>query len=157
MEALEDRLGDEELAVLVVEWAPHLVVIDAPLGRPPRGRGFRRVEREAMRLGARLLPHGLPGVSALAGRGVKLARRLEAYSIVAETHPRSALRVAGCSSPAALFGLLGVEAPPRGRHTLDAAVAAAAGALLSLGGALLLPGERWGFILPLPGLCEERT
>ena len=156
MEALEARLDDDEIVDLLASWGPHVVAMDAPLGRPPGGKGFRRVERAAMRLGARLLPHGLVGVAELARRGVELAERLDAFTIVLETHPASVARVAGCSPPARLLALLGAARHPRGRHAFDAAVAAAAAALLSLGGAAILPGERWGFVLPLPGLCEKR-
>ncbi len=152
-ECFEDRLDDEGLVEMLLGYGVHASAIDAPLG--VAGRGFRRVEREAMRLGARLLPHGIPGVRRLAGRGIRLASLLSAFLEVFETHPYSVVRVSGCRQAGRMLALLKLEAPRCGRHAVDALLAAVPLLLLARGEAVILAGERYGFILPRPGLCKS--
>ncbi len=147
--------GVDDIASLIISHAPSLVVIDAPLAPPPRGHGFRLAELAAMRLGARLLPLTLPSMQALLRRGVRLRQLLGVVAEVAETHPRSALRVSGCGA-AELLKLLGIEAPPgAGKDEVDALLAAAVGAGLIEGYTVSLGPDTF-LLLPQPGLCRQR-
>ncbi len=150
------------VAEYVMSHVPHMVVIDAPLSLPERG-GFRRAERWAMRmLSARLLPLTLASMRLLASTGAELRQRLQ-WTTVVETHPSSAARLAGAADAEAFLECLGLSPGlPRGmprskrRHVVDAVVAAAVGALLARGEALLY-GDDAVFVFPRPGLCAVTT
>ncbi len=154
---VEARFSDEELLeLLTLHGPPAAVVFDAPLWGGDAVEGFRPVERLVLRLGGRLLPSKLPSMVKLARRGLRLAARVSVFSEVFETHPRSFLRIGGCSVDA-LATVLGVGVQVLrgcGRHSLDAFAAAAAAALLGAGLVYVLPGERFGFLVPRRGLCR---
>ncbi|NOZ88865.1 MAG: hypothetical protein GXO15_02970 [Crenarchaeota archaeon] len=154
----EARFSDEELLeLLTLHGPPAAVVFDAPLWGGEAVDGFRPVERLVLRLGGRLLPLKLASMRALARRGLRLAARVKVFSEVFETHPRSFLRIGGCGVDA-VARRLGVDAAALrgcGRHSLDAFAAAAAAALLRSGLVYVLAGERFGFLVPLRGLCTR--
>ncbi len=95
--------------------------VDAPLSPPYRG--FRDCERKALRLGARLLPGGAPGMRALASIGYSVRQLYyESGTPVYETHPASFAKASG-APPRPPDGCCSVHE----WHSLLAAVAAAAG------------------------------
>lgn len=93
--------GFHSLSPGSLQVVPHIIRgsciagIDAPLHRPYRG--FREVERRAMKLyGARLLPGGMRSMQALSGLGLALASLLSETGIEpVETHPYSASSLSG--------------------------------------------------------------
>jgi predicted nuclease with RNAse H fold len=126
---LEEVFGDEDVVDPVIRYRVGLVVVDAPLSFPPRGRGFRDVERIAMTRGARFLPLTMSSMTMLAERAIRLKRVLEATGIIViETHPSSSLKISGCSF-SQLLEELNVSLPrrPRSRHEQDAVIAAITG------------------------------
>ncbi len=87
----------DQLVDYVALCSPSLVAVDAPLSMPKEGH-LREVERDARRLGLRLLPPLLGGMRALTLIGIALRRSLESVGIrVVEVHPSSTLRLAGVS------------------------------------------------------------
>ncbi|BEP18615.1 hypothetical protein PYJP_19670 [Pyrofollis japonicus] len=126
---LEEVFSDEDVVDPIMHHRVGLVVVDAPLSFPPRGRGFRDVERMAMAKGARFLPLTMRSMIMLAERAIRLKRMLEvAGIIVVETHPSSSLKISGCSF-SQLLEELNVSLPrrPRSRHEEDAIIAALTG------------------------------
>jgi predicted nuclease with RNAse H fold len=161
--AVEDYLLTRSLVDIeefVLESRPHVAVVDAPLRTAPAGQGFRSIERWAARkLGARFLPLTLASMRLLAEAGEELRRRLSWLDLY-ETHPSSAARIAGAPSVEEFLRCIGVSMSsfaslPRTklRHVLDAAVAAAVGALIRRGAAVLNGAEGDALALPKPGLC----
>jgi len=157
MAIIELRMVREAAGVrrFVKRWAPHIVVVDAPLGLPRYG-GFREAERWAMRyLGARLLPLTLRPMRMLAEAAARLRRELP-WADIMETHPASSVRIAGASDAAELIACLGVAIPGIGlanKDLVDAAVAAVTGALIAHGEAVLY-GSDTALVFPRPGLCR---
>lgn len=95
--ALGEAVADDALVAAVLDHAPDVVAIDAPL-TPPDGRTGAYWDREAevalRRAGHRVIAPGLMG--ALTFRGAALAARFRAAGVtVIETHPRSALELFG--------------------------------------------------------------
>ncbi len=88
------EMGTDLLIDYVMSCSPSLVAIDAPLSMPKEGL-LREVEKEAFRLGLRLLPPLLGGMRALTLIGMAVRRSLEGSGIkVVEVHPSSTLRLA---------------------------------------------------------------
>ncbi len=87
-------MGTELLVSYIAACSPTLVAIDAPLSVPSKG-ALRQVEREARRLGLRLLPPLMGAMRELTSIGVSIRRVLEGRGIrVIEVHPSSTLRLA---------------------------------------------------------------
>ncbi len=120
---------DDEILDVVASTDSSIVVIDAPLSFPPRGLAFRKVELEAIRRGARLLPLTMPAMRVLVERAVRLAARLRRLRVsIYETHPWSALRLSGCSFHE-LLERLRIASIEGGlsKHERDAVIAALVG------------------------------
>ena len=120
---------DDEILDVVASTNSSVVVIDAPLSFPPRGAAFRKVELEAIRRGARLLPLTMPAMRILVERAIGLAARLRRLEVsVYETHPWSALRLSGCSFHE-LLERLRIASIGEGlsKHERDAVIAALVG------------------------------
>jgi predicted nuclease with RNAse H fold len=144
----------EDAAAFAEKWMPQLVVVDAPLGLPRGGRGFRDAEYWAIRvLGARLLPLTLPSMRKLAEAGMQLRCMLDWVDVL-ETHPASVVRVAGAGSRLGFLACVGLRGLERleVRDLVDAAIAAVTGALLHVGGALVYNDDA-ALVFPSPGLC----
>ncbi len=120
---------DDEVLDVVASTDSSIVVIDAPLSFPPRGAAFRKVELEAIRRGARLLPLTMPAMRMLVERAIELAARLRQLGVsVYETHPWSALRLSGCSLRVLLERLRVTNIEKRlSKHERDAIIAALVG------------------------------
>jgi len=150
------------LAMKIAEYAPHLVVVDAPLSRPPPGAGFRPAELQVLRLGGRLLPLTLRSMSLLLERALALKKCVESYAEVVETHPSSLLKISGCSIEELLLiaslsshGNCPVEPARLSRDIRDALLASIVGVGLSKGFSIVV-GDSYctRFVLLKPGLCR---
>ncbi|MEM1622563.1 MAG: hypothetical protein QW780_00685 [Sulfolobales archaeon] len=99
--------SDEEIVNNILADRVRLVSIDSPLAREPV---FRRIDREAIRRGFRVLPPSLGYMRKLTLRGWTLYERLSKEGVeVIETHPRSALISSGLSDCFALAERLGLN------------------------------------------------
>jgi len=126
---IEHVYSDDEIVGIVTATSSSIVVIDAPLSFPPRGAAFRKVELEAIKRGARLLPLTMPTMRALIKRALGIATSLQRLGVsVYETHPWSALRLSGCSFRELLERLGIANIGKRlSRHERDAVIAALVG------------------------------
>ncbi len=118
-------LGFREAAWLTVSAGIAAAAVDSPLSHATL-RAWRLVDLVGRRLGLRLLPPGWRGMRRLVDAALYYTSvALNAGVVVIETHPSSAVRVAGCRDAAELvekcYGAVLDE--PRGRDELDAAVA----------------------------------
>ncbi len=152
------------LAMKIAEYVPHLVVVDAPLSRPPRGAGFRPAELQVLRLGGRLLPLTLRSMSLLLERALALKKYVESYAEVVETHPSSLLEISGCSIEELIsivslssHGNCIIELDKLPRDIRDALLASIVGVGLSKGFSMVMGDNYYTrFILFKPGLCRSR-
>ncbi len=147
----------EDVTAYVNQYCPHIVAIDAPLSLPRGAKGFREAERWAMKtLGARFLPLTFTSMRRLAYTGISLYSHIVPCSVVVETHPSSALRIAGADTTAQFLKCVGLHPLHENlpRDIVDAIIAAATAALIHRGEALLY-GSDAVFIFPLPGLCRR--
>ena len=147
----------DDAATFINHHCPHVVAIDAPLSLPGGANVFREAERWAMKaLGARFLPLTFTSMTRLAYTGISLRRQVAPCSMVAETHPSSAIKIAGAETATHFLECLGLQPVPENvpRDVVDAIIAAATAALIHRGGALLY-GSDAVFIFPLPGLCRR--
>jgi len=139
---------DEELIEKTTSISPRIIVIDAPLslGNVDE-KGFRPLDRCALRLGARLLPLKTPGMMQLAMRGAMLAKRLAVRGfLVLETHPSSAARILGYRSTVELVKYIAGKELSRG--AADAVVAGMVGLLFDKGEVVTCEGNP-PLVLPL--------
>lgn len=149
------------LAKKIAGFTPHLVVVDAPLSRPPVGVGFRPAELEVIRLGGRLLPLTLHTMLLLLERALALRKHVEVFAEILETHPSSLLRISGCSINELLEAIMlhddsnCVDMALNKRDTRDALLASIAGVGLSKGLSILI-GDYYGtrFVVLKPQLCR---
>ena len=111
---------------LLLEYRVSTVVVDAPFSPPQEGKWFREVEREFLKIGARLLPAAKGPMRKLAERAKKLVDILESRGFsVYETHPYSVLRITGLSLQD-LLEILRVKlhtTQPLSKHKVDALIA----------------------------------
>ena len=125
---------DEEILENTVKNKPVLIAIDAPLSLPKKDMLFRKVDREMIRKGYRVLPPNLPAMKKLALRAIKLNKLIaeKNYKTI-EVHPtstRKALQMPpkdwrAIQETLITRGLKGeIETRPLATHEIDAATAA---------------------------------
>lgn len=86
----EKQIFDE-----VVSWKPSIVSIDAPLGKPVRGK-MRLCERQLVKMGIRVFPCMFAGMKTLTERGIRLAEKIRGFGFqVIESYPGSAQDILG--------------------------------------------------------------
>ena len=145
--------GDvERIASHIINYAPHIVVVDSPLTCPD-DKPFRDTERLLIRLGARLLPLTIHSMRRLCRRGMSLYKLLKGVTEVYETHPWSSLRLSGCST-GLILRLLGLDSgkAPRNKDERDALIAAITGAGLRWGLSWIVGGDA-SFVVLAVNLC----
>lgn len=141
---------DDELIEKSINISPRIIVIDAPLSLDNvDDKGFRPLDRCALKLGARLLPLKTSGMKLLAMRGAMLARQLAGRGfLVLETHPFSVARLLGYKSTVELTrGLVGKDLS---KGEADSVVAGLMGFLFDQGSSLICEGD-YLFVLPSKG------
>jgi len=149
---------DDEIVEAALLHSPLCIAIDAPLSHSLVGRGFRACDREAMRLGLRLLPAVSGPMRVLAERGVSLAARLSDLGFtVLETFPRGAQRLLGLWGGAKRaadisrgLGRLGVKLPESSSLDMVDAATCAYVALLYTRGLCVALGDPSEGLLYLP-------
>jgi predicted nuclease with RNAse H fold len=152
---LEAR-GYGEILEAITRHGVRLVAVDAPLGH---AEGYREVDLEARRMGFKLLPPGWRGMRMLVDRALRLRDELAGLRgvEVIETHPRSALRSAGCSYEdwercvSRYLDLGGLDTAGLRRDVVDAVIALAVALAYLRGEAQVIRG-RDGAIWLLPAV-----
>jgi predicted nuclease with RNAse H fold len=125
---------DKEIFENTIKNHPALIAIDAPLSLPKKDVLFRKVDREMIRKGYRVLPLNLPAMKKLTLRAIKLNKLIEEkkYNTI-EVHPtstRKALQMPPKDWKAIqeilmTLGLKGeIEIRPLATHEIDAITAA---------------------------------
>jgi predicted nuclease with RNAse H fold len=125
---------DKEIFENTIKNHPALIAIDPPLSLPKKDLLFRKVDREMIRKGYRVLPPNLPAMKNLALRAIKLNKLIaeKNYKTI-EVHPtstRKALQMPPKDWKAIqkilmTLGLKGeIETRPLATHEIDAITAA---------------------------------
>ena len=87
--------SDSQILKEVSSWQPSIVSIDAPLGKPLRGK-TRVCEKQLRKMGIRVFPCMFAGMRTLTERGIKLAQKIrELGYVVIESYPGSAQDILG--------------------------------------------------------------
>ena len=87
---------DKQIVNEVASWnRPSIVSIDAPLGKPVRGK-MRVCERQLVKMGIRVFPCMFAGMKKLTERGIVLAEKIRDLGLeVIESYPGSAQDILG--------------------------------------------------------------
>jgi len=165
---------DEEIELFVVDRAPDLVVIDAPLHLPPgrtsiedrNSSHYRPCDLELRRKKIPFFPITLGPMRTLTVRGMKLKQKLESRGFrVLEMYPggaqdiwgipRAARNLAGLRKGLAGLGVKGLKKSATS-HELDAVTGALVGRLYLRGEAEVYGDFKSGAILMPPGPKKPR-
>lgn len=86
---------DKQILKEVTSWEPSIISIDAPLGKPLRGKS-RICEKQLRKMGIKVFPCMFAGMKKLTERGIKLAEKLRGIGFkVIESYPGSAQDILG--------------------------------------------------------------